>query len=90
MWPAQPQPRWIILDAIDDLPAKVRRFRNRDDIGVLAQHVLNHGELLAVVARLASTVVLAIGLCVLNASPLGFLVASHETPRVRSRVQAGF
>jgi hypothetical protein len=45
----------------------------RDDIGALAQHVLHHGKLLAVVARLAATVALAIGLRVFDTSPLGFL-----------------
>ena len=60
----------IILDAIDRLPAEVGGFGDRDDVGTLAEHVLHHGKLVAVIAWLPPAVALATRPGVRDAGPL--------------------
>ena len=46
--------RRIILDAIDRLPAQVSGLRDLDDVGVLAEHILDDFQLGVSEARLAT------------------------------------
>src|SRR6516164_2629075 len=59
--------RRIGLDAIHGLPAQSSCLCNGSDATALAKHVLHRRQLRVAIARLAPTVAVALGFCVLNA-----------------------